>query len=140
MEQGCLKEVIELHRFFEEWFNGVLAATEQEFARLKMALGNGFLLISPAGLRNERESLVDGLRAAHGSHRLDAHPFKIWIKNPNFRSVAADVAIVTYEEWQEIDGRTTARLSSALFRRKANNPNDVEWLHVHETWLPLEDS
>ncbi|MFX0092506.1 MAG: hypothetical protein ACFFBD_12150 [Candidatus Hodarchaeota archaeon] len=43
--------------------------------------------------------------------------------------------MTTYEEWQEIDGQTIARLSTALFRKCFDAPNGVEWLHAHETWL-----
>jgi hypothetical protein len=47
-----------------------------------------------------------------------------------------DILLVTYEEWQQSGDQTTARLSTALFRDKPDAPNGLEWLHVHETWLP----
>ena len=49
-----------------------------------------------------------------------------------------ELALATYEEWQEIDGKINARLSTVLLRAKADAPNGVEWLHVHETWRQKE--
>ena len=65
-----------------------------------------------------------------------APPFRIWIESFQPRLVAGNLALVTYEEWQEVEGRVTGRLSSALFREMETAPKGVEWLHVHETWLP----
>ena len=47
-----------------------------------------------------------------------------------------DLHLLRYQEWQERDGRSTGRLSSAVFRDRHDAPNAVEWLHLHETWLP----
>ncbi len=43
--------------------------------------------------------------------------------------------LVTYEEGQRIDGDWDWRVSSGLFRRAADAPNGVEWVHLHETRL-----
>ena len=63
-------------------------------------------------------------------------PFRIWIEGFQLRLVSGNLALATYEEWQEVEGQVTARLSSALFQRKENTPNGLVWLHVHETRLP----
>ena len=34
------------------------------------------------------------------------------------------------------DGTITGRVSTAVFRERADTPNGLAWLHVHETWLP----
>ncbi len=131
---GCLAEVADLHRFFEAWLNGGGAAAG--FDRCERALGDGFAIVDSAGALCERGPLLSALRAAHGRHAGADEPFRIWIERPTVRMVHDPVCLVTYEEWQRIGGRTTARLSSALFRRRPDGPNGVEWLHVHETWLP----
>lgn len=76
---------------------------------------------------DEREPLLDGLRAAHG--RRDV---AIWIEAVDVRRVSDDTVLATYEEWQQApeDQAPRARLSTALVRRA-----DLSWLHVHETWL-----
>jgi hypothetical protein len=46
------------------------------------------------------------------------------------------LCLVTYEEWQHLSGTASGRISSAWFRARSDTPHGVEWLHVHETWLP----
>ena len=83
-----------------------------------------------------RKALVDEFEGLHGRLAADADEFEIWIENFRLRWAAGDNALVTYEEWHRRRGATSARLSSALFRREAAAPCGVAWLHVHETWLP----
>ena len=64
---------------------------------------------------------------------------RIWIENFEVRAVVGDVAVVSYEEWQEIAGQPRGRISSGVFRVRAGTPNGVEWLHLHETWLTDDD-
>jgi hypothetical protein len=61
------------------------------------------------------------------------------VKEVAVRLLSPQLALTTYEEWQEIEGKVTARVSTAVFKQKANTPNGVEWLHVHETWLEVRD-
>ena len=75
-------------------------------------------------------------KSLHGQLAADADEFEIWIENFRLRWAADDHALVTYEEWHRRRGATSARLSSALFRRDAAASCGVAWLHVHETWLP----
>jgi hypothetical protein len=140
VETRCRNEVIELHRFFEDWYNGVIEESDEQFSRLEMALGEGFLIISPDGRKTARKPLLTSLRRLHASHCNDPSPFRIWIGNVTVRPLTERIVLVTYEEWQENDGERKGRLSSALFRNNAKGPNGLEWLHVHETWLRQEES
>ncbi|MFQ5973360.1 MAG: hypothetical protein ACE5Q3_13605 [Alphaproteobacteria bacterium] len=135
MEQACRSEVEDLHRFFVEWMSGSLPRTREAFARVTDVIAPGFLIVSPAGVVTERAPLIAELDAAHGRRVNPQAPFRIWIEKYRRRHPMGDLALVTYEEWQSLAGVTTARISTALFRRKAGTPNGVEWLHVHETWL-----
>lgn len=132
LKKRCYSEVVELHRFFQDWFNGKLPVTDENFARCTAVLGPDFALIGPDGASTLRQPLINGLKQAHNS-RSD---FRIWIKNFEVRQLLQDVTLATYEEWQQTgDSAATARLSTVLFREKTGTPNGVEWLHVHETWL-----
>ncbi|MEM1313872.1 MAG: hypothetical protein AAGI51_04910, partial [Pseudomonadota bacterium] len=62
--------------------------------------------------------------------------FEIWVERAACRHVIGDVAVVTYEEWHRLEGETSARLSTVLHRDAPSAPGGVQWLHVHETWLP----
>ncbi len=129
---ACGAEVAGLHRFFVGWMTGAVARDAATYARFTGAVADGFALISPGGTVTEREALIAELEAAHGQRAA----FDIWIEDCRCRFTAGDLCLITYEEWQQTGETKTGRLSTALFRRRAAAPNGVEWLHVHETWLP----
>ncbi len=130
---ACGAEVAGLHRFFVGWMTGAVARDATTFARFTDVVADGFALIGPGGTVSEREPLIAELEAAHGGRPA----FDIWIVDCRRRWTADDLCLITYEEWQRIGETKTGRLATALFRRRATAPNGVEWLHVHETWLPV---
>ena len=136
MDERCEIEVVELHRFFQDWFNGELPPNEEAFRRFEAVMADQFMLISPDGVPTEREELVERLRQAHGIWRQTGQPGRIWIENLRIRHQVGQQAMVLYEEWQEIEGEPRGRLSTAVLQRKDGTPNGLEWIHVHEVWLP----
>ena len=131
MKANCLTEVQALHQFFQDWFRGVLPDTDEVYARLTAVLHETFVIISPDGTLSRREDLVTTLRLAYGQRPL----IRIWVQNLQYRPIIPTIGLVMYEEWQTDNGKTTSRLSSALFRANTKTPQGVEWLHVHETWF-----
>jgi hypothetical protein len=131
MKDQCEREVIELHQFFQEWLAGALPDNDETFGRVTETLVESFALIGPDGQLTERGPLLAGIRQSHGA-RPD---LRMWIENFRFHRQDGNIALTTYQEWQETKAGVTARISTALFREKIGAPNDVEWLHVHETWL-----
>ncbi|MFT7485940.1 MAG: hypothetical protein ACI9F9_001792 [Candidatus Paceibacteria bacterium] len=136
MTHQCETEVRELHQFFQEWFRGDLPNTSESFARFADVLEEGFQMIVPGGVPCGRAALLERLQAAYG---LDLQS-KIWVEKIDARALGPDLFLVTYEEWQTRASGDKGRLSSALFRGQPSAPNGVVWLHLHETWLPAEDS
>lgn len=136
MRERCEAEVIGLHRFLEEWFTGALPRTEEAMDRIKSVIAEGFAIISPRGVATGREEMMAELERAHGGLAGADKGFRIWVDDIHFRHDLGDTALVTYAEHQELAGETTGRRASALFRRKIEAPNGVEWVHLHETWLP----
>ena len=134
MNHPCHNEVADLHRFFEDWFTARIENSQENFARFSGVIADGFEMISPDGRTTDRNSLMSRLRSARGTYRDGS--FRIWIENCRTRPLNDNLHLVLYEEWQERDGRSTGRLSSAVFRDRHDAPNAVEWLHLHETWLP----
>ncbi|MBT3788936.1 MAG: hypothetical protein HN725_16905 [Alphaproteobacteria bacterium] len=129
---ACETEVNDLHNFFVDWMGAKVERDEKTFRQFTDTLSGNFTLVSPDGTIMEQDALVPGLEASYGSRPV----FKIWIKDCKCRSVSDDQCLITYEEWQDIGGVGSSRISTALFARRADTPNGVEWLHVHETWLP----
>lgn len=136
MESRCRLEVEELHQFFQDWFNAASSNEDAVFERFSDVLGERFAIITPDGRKVERGPLLDGLRGAYGRWRSIEGGGRIWIENFDLRHVEAETALATYEEWQQEGDGKRGRLSTVLFRRKNGTPNGVEWLHVHEVWLP----
>ena len=135
MYNNIKKEIIDLHQFFEDWFNGKLKNTEEDFSRFTKVMGEGFEIISPFGTKTNRSALMEKLRNAYGLKSGSEKKYRIWIENVHTRKLEDNLFLITYKEWQEVDGVTKGRLSTAILKENSTNPNKIEWLHVHETWL-----
>ena len=134
MKDRCRTEVVELHQFFQQWLSGSLTRTDATFGRVAQALGSGFTLITPDGVLVEREALLHSLREAHGT-RPD---LQIGIKEFRVHHREGKILVATYLEWQQSAGSLTVRLSTAIFRETDDRPNNLQWLHVHDTWVSKE--
>lgn len=130
-EERCKKEVAELHQFFQDWFQGKLDDTDEAFARFGGVMAEGFEIISPAGKAMKRDVILGAVRGGHGNEP-DAN---IWIENHRHLLTQGELSLVSYEEWQITDDTKRGRLSTALLRVTEGTPNNLQWLHVHETWL-----
>ena len=130
------REIEELHLFFQQWFNGDLEDTDENFQRFAGVMAEDFEIITPAGLRVLRAELLLRLRAAHSTQRDSEPPLRIWVENVQARPLAPELIHATYEEWQETGGEVKGRLSTALLRSADGTPNNLGWVHVHEVWLP----
>ena len=136
MKEQCEKEVIDLHKFFEQWFKSEIENNDEVFARLEDALSEEFLLISPTGSVTSREQIISQIKDGYGSRKADGIPYRLWVQNIVCRFVEDNLCLVIYEEWGEVAGDLNARLSSALFRKNDQSANGVEWVHVHEVSIP----
>ncbi|MEQ8369872.1 MAG: DUF4440 domain-containing protein [Alphaproteobacteria bacterium] len=132
--EQCTREIHALHLFFQDWLSGAADNTTDRFAEFEAVSGPGFSHIAPDGTLRPRQALHHWLRGAHGA--AQGVGLRIWIDNAHGRIVGDGLILMTYEEWQEAAGRTTARLSSALFAADPKARHGVVWLHVQETWLP----
>ncbi len=134
MQIACKTEIEALHQFFQDWFSGAIAQSEANFTRITRALSSEFALISPDGTLADYATVIGWLRGGYGSR---PH-FRLWTDKIAVRHQRGDLALATYEEWQEIDGQITTRLSTVLFGVNADAPQGVAWLHVHETWIGVD--
>jgi hypothetical protein len=135
MQAQCQREVVELHGFLVDWMTGAVPRSAAAFARFADVLADGFALISPRGEVRERRQLLRELEAAHGMHAPHDPDFRIEVRDFRHRRTEGVLCLVTYEEWQQLTGAPTGRITSAWFRARTDTPHGVEWLHVHETWL-----
>ncbi len=124
------QEVIDLHQFFQDWFRAELPKTEEAFNRFSKVMHSSFHIISPRGQMASREQIVSALFNAHGQ----SPTVKIWIEKAQLHFEGEKQLIVTYHEMQTVDGDETDRISTAVFQHDPDGPNQLTWLHVHETW------
>ena len=131
VEARVREEVEALHSFFVEWFSGALAKSEFGpgfFSRFDP----DFVLIPPAGSLLKLEDLASSVRQGHASNP----DFRIAIRNVEVRRILDGQILATYEEWQRNALASTppdnARIATVVFK----NVEPLQWLHVHETWLP----
>ena len=135
MEQQCYNEIVELHSFFENWFNAKLDKNDDIFQRFPSVLDDNFELITPSGQKHTQEEILELVWNAHASRANTGSPMKIWIENFSFWLIREDIFLVTYEEWQKTNGEDKGRLSTAIFKSCENEINNINWCHVHEVWL-----
>ena len=126
LTDDCETEVAEFHEFVEAWFAG----TADDPRRLETSLAPDFHIVTPQGEIRTRDGLVEDVVGAHAAY-ADVS-FEISIGAFESRDVTDDRCLATYEERRSIDDRHETRVATALFRR-ADAPNGVEWIHVHET-------
>ena len=133
------QEVLEIHNFFVDWFAGTCPNSDDTFQqRMTSHFAPNFQLVVPSGKLISSSSLFQGMRARHGSNP----DFRIEIRNVVLQSISqqSNVAIVTYEEWQKNADHSNppnnGRISTAVFEYNCEQVNSLQWLHLHETWLP----
>ncbi len=138
LESRCEREVVELHRFFEDWFAGRLPDTDDAFAALASVLAPSFEMVTPDGATRTRDQVLGGVRDGHpgGDGASSAGATRFEIRNHRHRHTFDDVAVVTYEEWQTRGDSSQGRVATAVFQAAEAAPNGVIWLHLHETMLP----
>ena len=129
------QEVIDLHQFFQDWFRADLPQTEAVFARFDEAMHPTFHIIPPSGALVPKEKIVAGLYNGHGQ----SPEIEIWIEDAQLQFQSDHFLIVTYHELQVNNNQKTDRISTAVFQPDANLPNQLRWLHVHETWVDGND-
>ena len=140
MRAQCEREAVELHDFLRDWLIGRLPRADEAFSRFKGVMGEDLLVISPRGTTTTRVPLLQEFESIHGQLAAKADAFEIWIENFELKRQLGDAVLFTYEEWHRLEGRTSARLSTVLYGARPDAPNGVEWLHVHETWLPGQEA
>jgi hypothetical protein len=128
-------EIVQLHQFFQDWYNGKLPHNGAAFQRCEDVLAPGFTMVPPNnGKVLERLPLLGVLWNLHEAKV----GIEFWIEDIQIRHQNGNAILATYQEWQKYNRVVTARLSSALFEKAHSTPNGVHWLHVHETWIDLD--
>jgi len=130
------REVVEFHEFIEDWLAGRTPDEDGTYDRARTVLADSFEITSPSGETRESSGILAEMAAGHGTA---GEAFEIRVENLTSRfAFDGDACLVTYEEHQRPtpDAEWTRRYSTAVFRDAEEAPNGVEWIHLHETWMP----
>jgi hypothetical protein len=125
---SAMTEVRSLHEAFEDLFTG----RSRDLGRCAKALAMDFSMVAPDGSRLNREAVLGVLGAAAVCHDLR---IKVVDLTPIWE--AENSVLLQYVEEQYRDGRTTRRLSTALFTAEAGAPCGVVWRYLQETWVQV---
>lgn len=133
------QEVESLHEFFVDWFTGACDRTEAIFdERFRRRFAPSCHLIPPNGRLIDFEKLSS---AIHGDHGVNA-AFRIAIRGVQVLRETDGLVLATYEEWQRnaVNSRPqdNGRIATALFATGCDTATGLQWLHIHETWLPQD--
>ncbi|MEM8993321.1 MAG: hypothetical protein AAGF23_00890 [Acidobacteriota bacterium] len=143
-ETRCRDAVLDLHVFFEEWFNARVPDSPESLARFRDVLADDFEYIGAAGYRFRKAQLfTSGTWPGHGYWtQEDRKGGKTRVENFEFRRISDTTAIATWEYWQderfgdEAEPKSRGRFDTGVFRLDPSKPKGIEWLHVQETLLP----
>lgn len=128
-------EVMELHEFFEGWYNGGIARSEENFARLTNVLADDFQLITATGFTVNKALLITLMKGGHGTKQ----DLNMRIEKISQRVQGENLCVLTYEEYGNTEGGLKKVLVSAVLRRAPEKRNGLEWLHVHEVNVPMQE-
>jgi hypothetical protein len=134
LAQAVLREVADLHAFFEAWLSGTAENTNAVFSRVESNLGEEFTMVSPSGQRLQRLDVIGWLRGTHGT-RANQGPFHIAIAEPEILLLRPPLVLLGYVEEQTVGDVVTRRQSTALFEVSIEGGQRVRWLALHETWI-----
>ncbi len=133
LARAALREVVELHAFFEAWLGGTGPETAAAFSRVESALAQTFRMVSPEGRCHDRAEVLGQLWRAYGSKGSDGR-FRIAIRETEVHVLSPPLVVVGYVEEQTSPAALTGRRSTAVLE---TSPADERprWLALHETWI-----
>ena len=125
------KEIVELHDFFTEWFNGTANRDQLEPLFLSR-MHKDLMFISPEGQVMTVDMLKSGFDQGYGSNP----EFRIAIRDVDVRCERGDLVLATYTEWQRGAARSASSNNARVTTVLMELGEPLTWLHVQETWLP----
>jgi len=142
MLEDVRREIVEMHRFFVDWFNDPGMPDPAFERRFAARLAPDFGMIVPSGEWLTRETVTDWIRDAKGErpgHRIEIR--NVALLPPS----GARLVLARYEEWQAAPDSRSALIATVALEPEGPGrldtgeratPGGYLWRHVHETTLP----
>lgn len=125
-------EILDLHRYLQQWLQGELINDSLGPIRLERALAESFTVVHPTGIREGKVDVIRNFASAYGKKSAD---YSLDIDDIDIEVMPGGYCFARYKESHggEPD---RARLSCALLRQCHRN-NDIEWLFLQETFTAI---
>jgi hypothetical protein len=128
----AVAEVVALHGFLQNWFNGVLPKTRGTFTRLASAWPPAFALLAPNGELRSSTELLQQTFEEHGAYPQ----LRIQVRNAAVRlRLSEDLCVISYQEWHTDITSVEGRACSAILDLSSRDPEGPLWLYLHESSL-----
>lgn len=127
-------EVETRHAFFVDWFTGRAGPAQMDHCAT--AFAPQMRMIRPDGTILHKADVVELIRRARNCM---TGPFDIEIRIRAAETLSPDLALLVYDEYQQLDGLSNLRRSTALMQADSAAPHGVLWRHVQETWLDQQN-
>lgn len=128
MKKVFHEEVLDLHRFLEDWLKGNVPRGNGKPERLAKALAEDFMVIHPTGSRGSRSDVLKSFAASYGEKPAG---YALEVSDISVRLLGNDLALVTYVETHRGEsGRE--RVSTVLMRWRGKD-QPILWLFLQET-------
>lgn len=125
IETSAPGEVIRLHQFFDDWYNGLPGLSIAPFAD---AMDPRFTIVTPEGNVLGHSSIVAAVENGFGKGGIS-----ITVENFHVEDLGT-VVVCRYDEIHETPQEVTRRISTAVMVIDQDTPGGYRWVTVHETW------
>ncbi len=120
-------EIIEMHAFFEAWFQGRTDSTE----RMESVLATEFTIVGPDGAEVDRAGTIESVTGGQGA----SPDLVISTSDHRLLHESGETVVASYVETHVSGDHPRRRSSTVVFERSETAPNGLMWVRVHETWL-----
>lgn len=136
LSQYAGQEILDAYALMESWSNGTLEKNDANLAPYADVLTHGFQILDPSGAVMNRSRALNVLRESHGrSKGEDGTLGQIRIENMALRFIVDSVVTYTFDEIHTVRGQTRKIKTTAVLQLRYGLPNNVQWLHVHQSDL-----
>ncbi|WP_415400890.1 hypothetical protein [Tateyamaria sp. SN3-11] len=125
------KEIVDLHDFFTEWFNGTIDRDQLEPCFLSR-LHEDVQFIPPEGQVMSGAFLKEGIAGRYGTNA----DFRSHIRDVSIRYERGNLVLATFTEWQTGSKVSAEEKNARVTTVLVEMTDPLTWLHIQETWLP----
>lgn len=126
-------EVVMFYLFYERWRRGEVENSEQYIQNFKSIFHPTGNFVYPSGVERPLHQSIDTLIKLFGDKRgID---FRVWVDRVSFAEVSLGSWLVKFDKWELSGNDLQCCLTKVLMNSKVDAPDELTWMHLHQTWL-----